>query len=150
MIFETSGCWICGFLAFEFFWILGSFVFSVLLLDTNAASVNEPKSDQQKNRFRTGLYNVLKGFACRRGGDHIYIYICIFVCVPLFLYLDLQLYSHLCSLWHVSLCCSLCLCVRLFPQLQVFSCLAFEVSLCMFVCIYVYLHLYLDLSLVLH
>ena len=59
---------ISGFLEFGVFWILGSFAFPVLLFDANAASENEPKSDQQKSSFRTGLYSVLKGSACRIGG----------------------------------------------------------------------------------
>ena len=63
------------------FGILGSLAFPVLLFDTNAASKNEPKSNQQKSRLGTGFYSALKGSACRRGGDHIYIYIYIYICV---------------------------------------------------------------------
>ena len=73
--------WILGFLDFSILgiwdlWILGSFAFPVLLFDMNAASENEPKSDQQKSRFRIGVYSILKGSACRRGRT-MYIYICI-------------------------------------------------------------------------
>ena len=56
--------WTFGFLGF---WILRSLAFPVLLFDTNAASENEPKSDQQKSRVRTGFYSV-KGSACPREG----------------------------------------------------------------------------------
>ena len=64
-MFGFLGFWIFGILDV---WILGSFACPVLLFDTNAASENEPKSDQQKSRFRTSFYSVLKGSACR-GGD---------------------------------------------------------------------------------
>ena len=67
--------WIAGFLDF---WILRSLAFPVLLFDTNAASENGPKSDQQKRQVSHWFYSVLKGSACRRGGDHIYIYTYIF------------------------------------------------------------------------
>ena len=72
--------WSVGFLDV---WILGSgfFAFPVLLFDRNAASENEPKSEQQKNRFCTGVYNVLKGSACRRVGGNPYLYLCFYVYV---------------------------------------------------------------------
>ena len=45
-------------------WILGSCAFPVY---TNAASKNQPESDHQTSRLRTGFYSVLQGSACRRG-----------------------------------------------------------------------------------
>ena len=77
--FGTLDFWILGFWKFGFleFWILGSVAIPVLLFDRNAASENQPKSDQQKGRFRTGFYSVVKGSACRRGvATFLYIYIC--------------------------------------------------------------------------
>ena len=82
-IFKLFEFWNFGFLDF---WILGSFVFPVLLFDTNSASESEPKSDQQKSRFRTGFYSVLKGYACRKGGDHTCTYVCIYLSIHLSIY----------------------------------------------------------------
>ena len=89
------------------FWILGSFAFPVLLFDTNSASENEPKSDQQRNRFRTGFYSVWKGSACRWGGwagvtiyTYIYIYTR-FICAP----------RPLCFVWLLYRCFVLSRCV---------------------------------------
>ena len=57
----------------------------IMLFDTNAASENEPSSDQQKSKFRVGFYSVLKRSACRRG---VTIYICIhIICSHFFIYI---------------------------------------------------------------
>ena len=62
------------------FWILGSFAFPVLLFDTNAASENEPKSYQQKSRFRTVFLPCFDGVCVSSGGEvTIYIYIHIII-----------------------------------------------------------------------
>ena len=83
-VFGSFDVWILGVLDF---WILGSFGFPVLLFDRKAASANEPKSDQQESRFRTGFYSVVKGTACYTGGDHLCVYI----------YTDIHMYRYIIS-----------------------------------------------------
>ena len=81
--------------------MLRFFAFPVLLFDTNAASENEPKADQQKKRFRNGFYSVLKGSACRRGVT-IYMYMDVYVCrfihthkkIFAYMYIQIRIYIY--------------------------------------------------------
>ena len=68
------------------FWIPGSFAFTVMLFDATAESENEPKSDQ-KSRFRISFYSVLKGSACRWGGDHVFIHLLKIFCMYMYIYI---------------------------------------------------------------
>ena len=83
--FWIFGFWTFGFLIFNF-WDLSLSLSSSF--NTNAASKNEPTSDHQKSRFRTGLYSVLKRSACHGGGyieeknTHIYMYLPFLALLP--------------------------------------------------------------------
>ena len=66
------------FFDFEFlcFWIF--FGFWVLQLCFQSVET-DPRLDAEKGSVCVGIYSVLKGCACGRGGDHTYVYIYIAV-----------------------------------------------------------------------
>ena len=77
-------CWTFGFLDFLIFWVLDfCFFFCVLYLCFQSVET-APKLDSEKNGVCSSIYSAFKRCACRRGGDHIYIY----------MYRDIHIYIY--------------------------------------------------------
>ena len=80
--------WIFGF--FDF-WAFGFLCFTVVF----PICRNSSKIGFGKNGVCIGIYSAFKGWACRTGGDHIYIHICKHKYLHIYIYIRMHTYIRI-------------------------------------------------------